>query len=397
MSAQRSTSTCVLVPVLALLSVAAAGCGAGESSASSGDPLTGGLVILADAPPESIGPISEDGLVPARPYYHDFGDVKEGDAVSHVFRLQNSGNVDINVTKITAGCGCTVPRIRYTSADGEQVLGRLKPPADEPVLSIPPGVVAECELQVDTKHVQVKNSDKTTTVILSTDSPASHYLTLEVHVYVVRRFNQVPTGIAFGRVPTSAGSSGSTQIVQADVHKDRITEILSVPDGLTAELIPSNGRLWTLEARLNPPLEIGVWTGEIELATESPDGQPADPLTIGIRADIVSDIMVNPTRLVFAARADDSQGEVVVTTLLPGHRLRMVDAVLVEDAHAGLLEVTYEAVEPDARGSSPSWTVRVRSVDHASMSELLRGQVRAVFDDPQHPEAIVTYVIHPAS
>ena len=74
----------------------------------------------------------------------------------------------------------------------------------------------------------------------------------------------------------------------------------------------------------------------------------------------------------------------------------MVDAVLTEEEHAELLDVSFEAIEPDGRGSSGSWRIRLTTTGRREGSELLRGHVRAVFDDPQHPETLVSYVVHPA-
>ncbi len=41
---------------------------------------------------------------------HDFGVVKEGDVVETKFEFTNTGNAPLLITKIKAGCGCTVPK-----------------------------------------------------------------------------------------------------------------------------------------------------------------------------------------------------------------------------------------------------------------------------------------------
>jgi len=41
---------------------------------------------------------------------HDFGTIKEGDVVSHVFEFTNTGDVPLIISSATASCGCTVPR-----------------------------------------------------------------------------------------------------------------------------------------------------------------------------------------------------------------------------------------------------------------------------------------------
>ena len=41
---------------------------------------------------------------------HDFGTIKEGDVVSHVFQFTNTGDVPLIISSATASCGCTVPQ-----------------------------------------------------------------------------------------------------------------------------------------------------------------------------------------------------------------------------------------------------------------------------------------------
>lgn len=40
---------------------------------------------------------------------HDFGEIKEGDVVEHVFKFTNTGDAPLIISSATASCGCTVP------------------------------------------------------------------------------------------------------------------------------------------------------------------------------------------------------------------------------------------------------------------------------------------------
>ncbi|NIK73623.1 hypothetical protein FHS56_001136 [Thermonema lapsum] len=40
---------------------------------------------------------------------YDFGTIKEGDVVEHVFKFKNTGNAPLVIQNATAPCGCTVP------------------------------------------------------------------------------------------------------------------------------------------------------------------------------------------------------------------------------------------------------------------------------------------------
>ncbi len=40
---------------------------------------------------------------------HDFGTIKEGDVVQHIFKFKNKGNTPLVITNASGSCGCTVP------------------------------------------------------------------------------------------------------------------------------------------------------------------------------------------------------------------------------------------------------------------------------------------------
>ena len=41
---------------------------------------------------------------------HNFGQIRDGDIVTHTFRFTNSGEAPLIISKATAACGCTVPQ-----------------------------------------------------------------------------------------------------------------------------------------------------------------------------------------------------------------------------------------------------------------------------------------------
>ncbi len=41
---------------------------------------------------------------------HDFGTVKEGDIVDHVFKFKNTGKIPLIISDARSTCGCTVPK-----------------------------------------------------------------------------------------------------------------------------------------------------------------------------------------------------------------------------------------------------------------------------------------------
>lgn len=41
--------------------------------------------------------------------FHNFGDIQEGEVVTHIFSFENSGNAPLVITSAQGSCGCTVP------------------------------------------------------------------------------------------------------------------------------------------------------------------------------------------------------------------------------------------------------------------------------------------------
>lgn len=56
----------------------------------------------------------------------DFGNIKEGDKVTHVFTFKNEGQGDLIIASATASCGCTIPTYPH----------QVKHPGDTGTISI---------------------------------------------------------------------------------------------------------------------------------------------------------------------------------------------------------------------------------------------------------------------
>ena len=113
--------------------------------------------------PASADGIEKDVKVPAFKFdeirFH-FGEVYEGDQLSHIFKFQNSGNGDLVISDVSTTCGCTVA-------------GYSKDP-------VKPGNNGEIEIKFDTKGKSGMQS-KTITVLANT-IPATKVLTISAEV-----------------------------------------------------------------------------------------------------------------------------------------------------------------------------------------------------------------------
>lgn len=91
---------------------------------------------------------------------YDFGTMKEGEKVSHVFKFKNSGDKPLTITNAKGSCGCTVP--------------------DYPKTAIAPGDEAEIKVEFNSKG---KKGAQTKFVTIDANTiPAQTRLTIKADV-----------------------------------------------------------------------------------------------------------------------------------------------------------------------------------------------------------------------
>ena len=86
---------------------------------------------------------------------HNFGQIRDGDIVSHTFRFTNSGEAPLIISKATAACGCTVPQW--------------------PKQPIPVGGSGEIQVQFDSSNKPVMQN-KVVTITANTESKVKKLL-----------------------------------------------------------------------------------------------------------------------------------------------------------------------------------------------------------------------------
>jgi len=383
-----------LSTVLATLALlVGSGCGSEHASDGAGPSALAknqGLVIVSPASP-IVSPGQEE-LPGDRPYFHDFGHVPYGEAVQHVFRLQNTDPDPVVVHNLLASCGCTTPRITTTTPTGEVVRGKLK---GDPLITILPGAEAEVTVRVDTRSIRTFNRDKLETVRLRCDSKNTPYLSFEVHVRVERLFQATPVAIEFDNVPASVGARESARITSfARGSEAAITEIDSVEGPIRASV--SRGLLldtpiWTLLVEVDPGLPLGALVGAVHLAAVDENGEPTDSFVIDVRGQIVRDIVLDPPALHFIQLGNtaSNRAEARLRALVPGSRVRVTGGTLSGPA-ADRLRFESVAVDPDAVGRSARWRI-VLNADPSLAGTSFAGVLTLELDDPMVPTLEVPY------
>ncbi|MBL8860196.1 MAG: DUF1573 domain-containing protein [Planctomycetes bacterium] len=330
----------------------------------------------------------------ARPYYHDFGTVLYGERLRHTFELINREKRALTIKDMLPSCGCTTPRVSYIAADGERVTGSNE--RGQEVITIPPGAKVEIEVAVDTTLVETPNLDKLSQVRVRTDSDTNPYITLELHLKVIRAFRAVPGKLDLGATPQSAGKSARTDIsVCVKGNRSLIRSITHVEGPFTADLqesVAQGEKFWILTATAAPGLPLGPVKGSVTLSTTRDDGEgEGAAFSVPILAQIVNDIVVNPgvLQLVNVDRARGAEMRAELLVLVPGGKIRVLAARL-EGTASGELELIANPIDPDDEGRA-----RVHEIVFKAGAALNTADFRglAVFetDDPNMPRVTVPY------
>ncbi|MBD0403371.1 MULTISPECIES: DUF1573 domain-containing protein [unclassified Flammeovirga] len=102
------------VLALTLLMVA---CGEKKSESSSTADATQAKIEEVKQPSAPTGPLAQFKFTEKE---FDFGEITEGDKVTHVFNYTNEGEVPLTITNVRTTCGCTAPNwSREPLAPGE--------------------------------------------------------------------------------------------------------------------------------------------------------------------------------------------------------------------------------------------------------------------------------------
>jgi hypothetical protein len=363
--------------------LALAACRRSEPSAAVLIPSTGGLVVA--------NPFGD------RPAYFDLGKLSYGQKGEHVFKLRNADSVPIEVHDLQASCSCATPRISYTDGKGELVRGDSA--SRDSVIRIPPGVVADLAVTLDTEQVHGLNRDQLATVRLRCDSKATPFLMFEIHVLVERTMRAVPGEIDLGQMPQSAGKSGrsdvSTELAGA---RTRVTGLESVEGPFTATVDETSVRgepVWVVVATAKPGLALGPVSGRVVLGTTGEDGSgKGPPFLLTVRAQVSPDVVARPPVCLFGAieRAKGASREVELAALVPGERVRVLGTRIESVPEAAARDVSAEAapVEPADDGRAAVWKVVVRAgsgIADAAFS----GTITIALDHPRVPEIRVPF------
>lgn len=120
-------------------------------------------IATSNTTPAAIPAEKPEGPLPAFAFVnnsHDFGTIKDGDVVEHVFTFTNTGEAPLIITDAKATCGCTVP--------------------EKPTEPIPVGGTGEIKVRFNSKN---KPGIQNKTVTLTANTwPTTHRLSIKANV-----------------------------------------------------------------------------------------------------------------------------------------------------------------------------------------------------------------------
>jgi hypothetical protein len=313
-----------------------------------------------------------EGLVPLdaaapRPYFHDFGERLWGERIEHVFRLANREGRAIVVQDLLPDCGCTQPRATRVAADGTR--SEAPPRTRGLQLAIGPGEMLEVAIALDTTRVERPNQHKLAQVRLRCDSEVTPYQTFELHVLVKRAFRAVPSELVLSDVPQHAGKSARADLsVEIVGDRSRLRGVEQVEGPFQAALEArelERETLWVLTVTADPGLPLGPHQGAVTLATTGPDGESAGaPLRVPVRAQVVTDCVVEPRVLTLPAPGDAPLAAELVA-LAPGARV-LVRAARLTGPGAESFTLQVEPLEPDSAGRAARWRLALERLADAT-------------------------------
>lgn len=247
------------------------------------------------APPPQTGPAPSIVWLDGE---KDFGELIQGQAVDHTFRLKNGGEGDLIVSQIKPSCGCTHASTNVLDAAGTRTPYSLGAP-------IKPGQEFEVSIHFNTAgkrdqaHGQVSlySNDPRTVFNLMFKANVKTFLSVE------------PLYLNLESMATTDVREGHVTVKSTMVPQFKLAPAPETPAELKVECTPRNGDAisgaseWDVHVVLGPGVPEGTFNKSIRLITDqllpgappSADGKPAMHETqLMVMAQVKGMVMCEP-------------------------------------------------------------------------------------------------------
>lgn len=221
------------------------GCGMAEAQAPPPAPSASRPVSAGRQSPASQVSGSPRLEVSSREW--DFGQVWQGEPLSHEFTLANVGDAPLEFIQVRTSCGCTTP--------------------SNPKSPLQPGETDKMTVKYDSKRKARRTNQ---TVTLLTNDPTQPEAVLHVVGEVLPLYEIKPTDdLVFGQVLRSSAEKRTVEITNK--YTDRLSLKLKEGQELTSCSVEVNelepGTRFSVTATTQPPLTVGRVQQHVKLTT----------------------------------------------------------------------------------------------------------------------------------
>ncbi len=201
----------------------------------------------------------------------DFGKIYKGQKVEHIFKFENQGNTDLNISKVKTSCGCTAAILTNKT--------------------IPAGKTGEIKTTFNSGSYKGK---VTKSITVKSNDPGSPNYTLTISGVIAEIITTSPGKINFGSVYLGA-ETDKTITVSSD-SSFIIKKITPSKPFLNASITEKKESEYTIKITSKGNNEIGRYSGVINLET---DNKIQPKLKIPFFGDTMGDITTYPSKIYY--------------------------------------------------------------------------------------------------
>ena len=203
----------------------------------------------------------------------DFKKIYRGEKVDHIYKFENKGEGVLEVSKVKSSCGCTAVILTYKT--------------------VPPGKTGEIKATFNSGSYNGKVKKSITVISNDPDSP-EYKLTISGEI--VEDISITPRNVNFGSIYLGKRANETVTIKSEAGTGFKIKEIKPSKPIVDVSLKEEKNEEYVINISLKDDLEIGRFSGAIQLETDSPK-QPK--VNIPFFGEIVGDIATYPQRIYY--------------------------------------------------------------------------------------------------
>lgn len=341
--------------------------------------------VAEDPASESIGP----RIHVAEPA-HDFGPVLQGEVEEHTFRIENTGDQDLDINFMRPNCGCAVARMMYGDPPVEIEIPKNFLIGSRPLVTLKPNEHLDVEVRYDSsgqpprtlrKHIEVLSSD-----------PNTPRLQLELVAHVQLSVTIQPREIKFDYVPRGVGATTETIVRAAPDFAFELTGVENQDAVFSAAIDPleeKDGKAWRVKVTIAKDAPVGNHSTTLLLRN---DHERLDPLKLVVTAAVSPPVRFDTKnqfnsqlldfKRITAGHAHSRQ--IVVTNMDPSVPYR-ITGVEVDSPVKEFVTTEVETVEEGV-----SYKVNV-TVSEQIDARFFKGTIRILADHPEAPETNIVF------